>query len=210
MSNGFHRLHSLRMENDEAGFRMSEQKERFERMAGRHENGTAPQAVSAFQLFQTPPELARRLVDLLALSPDDRLLEPSAGLGRLLDCLSPLEPCQAVAVEIAPQLARALYEQHRERVLIMQRDFLQQSPGALGLFDAVAMNPPFHLRADIRHIIHALTFIRPGGRLAALCMDTPQRESILRPMADTWEQIPAGAFKSEGTNVPTVLLTIRR
>lgn len=211
MSNaGFHRLHALRMENDAAGFAMEEMRPRFERMANRHENGTAPRAVSAYQLFQTPPDLARRLVDLLELKPADRLLEPSAGLGRLLDCIPPLEPCSTVAVEIAPALAGALYSQHRERVQIIQRDFLAQSPDELGSFDAVAMNPPFHMRSDIRHILHAAKFLKPGGKLAALCMDTPHRETALRPIATTWEKIPAGAFKGEGTNVPTILLTILR
>jgi len=208
MNEGFHRLQNLRMENDAARFAMDEMRPRFETMKNRKENGTAPQAVSAYQLFQTPPEIARRLVDLLELTPGKRLLEPSAGLGRLLDCIAPLEPVETVAVEISADLTRALYYQRRERVQLLCRDFLTQEPGDLGTFDAIAMNPPFHMRADVRHIIHALQFLKPGGKLAALCMDTPQREAILRPMAATWESIPAGAFKAEGTGVPTILLTI--
>jgi len=199
---GFHRLHSLRMENDAAGYAMEEMRRRFERLTSRHENGTAPRAVSAYQLFQTPPDLAARLVGLLGTPV--RCLEPSAGLGRMLDRLA----CEVVAVEQAPQLCAELYQQERERVTILQRDFLTVEPSETGLFDAVAMNPPFHMRSDIRHILHAVEFLKPGGKLAALCLDTPHRERALQHLANTWERIPAGAFRSEGTGVACVLLTI--
>lgn len=205
---GFHRLHNLRMQNDDAGFAMEEQSDRFARIANRHTNGTAPRAVSAFQLFQTPPELAARLAALLDLSPAARVLEPSAGLGRLLDALRNLAPREVVAVETSPDCARELFTQNRAGVTIKQRDFLATTPEELGFFDAVAMNPPFHMRADIRHILHARSFLAPRGRLAALCLDTPQRAAALRSLASTWEQIPAGAFRSEGTNVPAILLSI--
>lgn len=191
------------MENDAKGFAMEEMRPRFSALANRHENQTAPRAVSAYQLFQTPPELATRLVALLGTP--RRVLEPSAGLGRLLDVIA----CEAVAIEQAPQLCAELFRQDRERVRIMQRDFLAVDPEETGLFDAVAMNPPFHMRSDIAHIRHALRFLSPGGTLAALCLDTEHRERALREMSATWEKIPAGAFKSEGTGVACILLTIQ-
>lgn len=217
----FNHLHALRMENDAAGFAMAEMRPRFDRLAGRHENGTAPRAVSAFQLFQTPPELAARLVAALHLQPGARILEPSAGLGRLLDALAdcsalpaPRSAFEVVAVEMASQCAGELFQQDRPGVRILQRDFLACAPmdacggSPLGLFDAVVMNPPFHLRADVRHILHARQFLKPGGILAALCLDTPHRESALRAECLTWDKIPPGTFGKEGTRVPTVLLTI--
>jgi protein-L-isoaspartate O-methyltransferase len=207
--NPFHRLHTLRMENDAVKFAMDEQRPRFERMATRHENGTAPRAVSAYQLFQTPPELAARLVALLNLKPGQRVLEPSAGLGRLIEAIDDAQPrCPVVAVEVAAQLAAELFQKYQSGVTLKQRDFLTTQPAELGEFDAVAMNPPFHMRADIRHILHARTFLKPGGKLAALCLDTPHRSAALRGLCDHWEQIPAGTFRGEGTNVPTVLLRL--
>lgn len=199
------------MENDDAGYRIEEMRPRFAALATRHEDGTAPRAVSTFQLFQTPPELAARLVAALDLAPGSRVLEPSAGLGRLLDALAPHQPREIVAVEIAAACAGELFRQDRSSNRIMQRDFLALRPEDTGEpFDAVAMNPPFHMRADIRHIRHALTFLRPGGKLAALCLDTQHRHTALSALADTWDAIPAGAFKGEGTQVPTVLLTITK
>lgn len=241
----FNRLHSLRMANDAAGFAMAELKPRFDRLAGRHENGSAPRAVVVHQLFQTPPDLAARLVALLDLvgmarcavpggtpagtpncaratgadgasapSLPLRILEPSAGLGRILDAISACQrfsvsAFETVAVEIAPDCAQELFNQDRPNVRIRQRDFLTCTPAELGLFDCIAMNPPFTMRADIRHILHARQFLKPGGRLAALCFDTPSRHAKLKPLCREWISIPAGTFKHEGTNVPTALLLIQ-
>jgi predicted RNA methylase len=205
----FNRLHGLRMENDEAGYRMDEMRPRFQALAQRHETGTAPRAVTAFQLFQTPPAIAAQLVAMIGRERlTGAVLEPSAGLGRILDAIRPSVPVATVAVEVAPQIAAELYRQQREGVKLVQRDFLATTPAELGLFDAVVMNPPFHMRADIRHIEHARRFLKPGGRLAAICLDTHHREKALKPIASQWIKLDAGAFKNEGTNVATVMLTI--
>jgi len=206
----FNRLHTLRMENDAAKYAQDELRPRFDRLAGRHENGTAPRAVSAFQLFQTPPDIAARLVSASGANRSCRVLEPSAGLGRILDALQKSGAWDITAVEMAANIAGELYAQCRPELKILQRDFLTVIPEETGLFDCVVMNPPFHLRADIRHILHALKFLQTGGTLAALCLDTPHREKALRPMSSSWEKLPAGTFAKEGTYVPTVLLTIRK
>ncbi len=208
--NGFYRLHSLRMENDAAGFAMAEMRPRFQSLAQRHGNGTAPRAVVAYQLFQTPPQIAAQLAQMLNLAPGARVLEPSAGLGRLLDAVKAYEPGEVVAVENAPQCAAELFKQDRDRVTIKQRDFLTLTPEDIETFDAVIMNPPFHLRADIRHIFHARSFLKPGGTLAALCMNTRHREEQLKPIAATWQELPDKAFKAEGTNISACILTIQQ
>lgn len=205
----FNRLHVLRMDNDAVGFAMQEQGQRFARIAGRHENGTAPRSVSAFQLFQTPPALAARMVGLLGNAVRGRVLEPSTGLGRILDALAPFAPVATVAVEMAATCARELFAQNRAGVRILQRDFLTMTPEETGLFDAVVMNPPFHMRADVRHILHARKFLNRGGVLVAICMTGPHRERDLRPLCETWEELPPGTFHSEGTGVGAVLLTMK-
>lgn len=202
------RLQSLQIDSLLTGATLDSMRPRFATLRDRHDNGTAPRAVSAFQLFQTPPEVAAQLVRLLNPSEGARILEPSAGLGRILDALTPRRPSEVVAVEHAPNLAAELYAQERTGVRLVQRDFLTTTPAELGAFDFIAMNPPFHMRADIRHISHALQFLRKGGRLAALCMDTPHRAEAFRRKAVEWISLPAGTFKHEGTSVPTVLFLI--
>lgn len=200
------RLESLQIETVLAGATLTALRPRFDRLAARHENGTAPRAVSAFNLFQTPASVAARLVGVLDLKPGARVLEPSAGLGRIIEAL-PKYCGDVVAVEIAASVSAELFRRDWMGVTLLQRDFLTCTPAELGLFDAVAMNPPFHMRADIRHILHAITFLKPGGRLAALCLDTHHREKALRHRAATWEQLPETTFAKEGTHVRTVLAT---
>ncbi len=199
------RLEALQIETVLAGATLAGLRPRFERLANRHENGTAPRAVSAFQLFQTPAENARRLVEVADVREGMRVLEPSAGLGRILD---ELPTCEVVAVEMAAACAGELFRQQRAGVALLQRDFLTCRPEELGTFDRVVMNPPFHLRSDIRHIEHARKFLRPGGVLAAICFDTEHRRKALQPLAATWERLPPDTFAKEGTHVAAVMLTI--
>lgn len=200
------RLHELRMANDQRKYDMDEMRPRFETMRDRHTNGTAPQAVSAYQLFQTPATLAAHMATLLGVAAAGRILEPSAGLARLIDAVAPYRPTQIVAVESAAECAKFLF--NNRTVQLLQRDFLTVSPEETGLFDGVIMNPPFHMRADVRHIQHARQFLKPGGTLVAICMDTHHRTDALRGIASTWQPLPARTFAEAATNVPTVLLTI--
>lgn len=205
-----HRLHSLRVTNEQRAADMAEARPTFDKLRHRHENGTAPRAVSAWQLFQTPETLAAQMVQHL---PEHaaRILEPSAGLGRLIHATRQRFPAAALtAIEEAPQLAGELFALQAEGVTLLQRDFLTVTPEPGELFDAAIMNPPFHMRADIKHTRHALTFLKPGGKLVGLCMDTRHRREALQPLADHWQEIPAGAFRSEGTNIPTILFSITK
>lgn len=202
--NGFHRLHALRMENDQRGFDMEEMRPRFERIAQRHENGSAPRAVVVYQLFQTPLEIAAQLVGLLNLRPGCQVLEPSAGLGNLIRAVLPFGPSKLTAVETAPQCAAELYRMEHEGLTLIQRDFLTVTTEEIGFFDAVLMNPPFHMRADIRHIKHAESFLRRGGRIAAICMDTSHRREAFHDW--NWIELPPNAFRSSGTNVKTCII----
>jgi hypothetical protein len=70
------------------------------------------------------------------------------------------------------------------------------------------MNPPFHMRADIRHIQHARRFLKPGARLPAVCFNTRHRIEAFKSQAEQWIDLPAGAFASEGTRVPTAILIL--
>lgn len=176
---------------------------------------TGVQVITAPQLFPTPTDLAARMVELAEIQPGNEVLEPSAGTGRLLDAL--ISPDQTdwsvgaisrlVAVESNLALAKRLRTTYA-CADVREGDFLE-SNGDLGKFDRIIMNPPFEKAADIRHIQHALTFLKPGGKLVALCANGPRQNETLRPIADTWEDLPADAFKHAGTGVRVVLLTIQ-
>lgn len=199
------RLHAARMANTETGYRMDEMRPRFEALRTRHEDGTAPRAVSAFQLFQTPASLAARMVELADIRPHHSVLEPSAGLGRILRPILARSPDRVHACELDATLAGELFTQF-PAVELSQGDFLEKH---LGEFDRIIMNPPFHMRADVRHVLHAAGHLAPGGVLVGLCLAGRHREEGIYPLADHWETIPAGAFRAEGTNVETILFRIQ-
>ena len=202
----FNRLHSLRMRNTATGYEMDEMRGRFAGLANRHENGTAPRAVVAHQLFQTSAKHARQLVELVNPQEGERILEPSAGLGRLLDAIQERGRLDVMAVEMAASCASELYAQNREGVTLKQCDFLTLETYDTGLFDCVIMNPPFTMRSDIRHINHALTFLKKGGRLGAICFDTEHRRKAYK--GAQWIPLPADAFKEAGTSVQTAIILI--
>jgi len=210
--NAFHRLHRLRMENDEHAQRMDALRPRFDALRTRHEDGTAPRAVSAFNLFQTPPALAARMA---ALVPEGAksILEPSAGLGRLYTAARALHPKTRIdLVEIAPECAGELYSitENDNFCTLTQKDFLEMPEMPCSFYDAIIMNPPFKMRRDIKHIMHALNYLKSGGTLIGLCLAGAIREKHLMPLCTSWESIPAGTFKTEGTRVETILFTITK
>jgi hypothetical protein len=60
------RLISLKHKHEKAGATMDAMRRRFDRLASRHEDGTAPQAITAFNLFQTPEPIAARMAAMVA------------------------------------------------------------------------------------------------------------------------------------------------
>lgn len=173
-------------------------------------------AVVAPQLFPTSPDKAAYMVKLLDPQPGNDILEPQAGTGALITSLADFS-CWITAVEINPALAdqlRTRWETGNNGtdrkplcVKVICADFLECN-GNLGKFDRIIMNPPFVNGADIKHIRHAIAFLRPGGRLVGLCANGHRQREQLRPLADFWEDLPPGSFSDQGTNVNVALLVI--
>lgn len=183
----------------------------FDAMRAQLKHGV--QVVTVPQLFSTPADLGARMVDMAEIQDGDEVLEPNAGTGALVDAVRSniaagrSGRCVITAVEINLHLAERL----RDLDCLGQRyvrcvDFLQCKDGELGKFDKILMNPPFENAADIKHIEHAATMLKPGGRLVAICANGPRQNAKLRPLADEWEVLPPGTFA--GTNASAALLVI--
>jgi phospholipid N-methyltransferase len=160
--------------------------------------------VSTPQLFPTPPEIARRVVELADIRPRMAVLEPSAGTGALLDAIS--QDASVTAVEVNAALAESLRARY-PRAEVRCADFLALGE-ELGQFDRVVMNPPFGRGADIEHIRHAFRMLKPGGRLVAVCANGPRQQEVLGEICSAWIELPAGSFKEEGTNVNAAIVLI--
>lgn len=164
------------------------------------ETGKAVNQKQTFQFFPTPKEIARRMVKLAGVQKGHRILEPSAGLGAILSEL-PGDTCR-VAVEINPEMADKLHIFGEVRCA----DFLTIN-GELGMFDRVIMNPPFTGGQDIKHITHAMTMLKPGGRLVAICANGPKQREYFS-IASEWIDLEPGAFKESGTGVNAAMVVI--
>ena len=163
--------------------------------------------VIANQLFPTPTDLAERMVKMAGVEPGQRVLEPSAGTGRIIDALDAVPGANVVAVELSVTLADNLRLRSNTKHEIRCADFLELN-GELGTFDRIVMNPPFENGSDIKHIKHAAGMLKPGGRLVAICVNGPRQREQLEPLADLWEDLPEETFKQAGTGVRTALLVI--
>lgn len=169
--------------------------------------------------FPTPPEVVDRLLELAEIEQGMLVLEPSAGQG-------------AIAVEIADRgaivhcfeidpvnhgkLANNLFTTTAEYSAGLG-DFLTVEPGNTNLrgdlYDRVVMNPPFGKNAAPEHVLHALQFLQPGGRLVAVMPSsvtfrTDALNDKVRYLAKHIESLPDNSFAESGTNVNTVIVTI--
>lgn len=177
-----------------------------------------------YQWFATPPEVAECLVDALSIptSGSFLLLEPSAGDGAILRELSAhAGVLRVVANEIDPRHEAPLNAamQLFPEAHVIWGDFLHQVPSTPPIFDFVVMNPPFSGGRAVAHVNHAMNFLRPGGRLAAVVPSgvqfrqdkahTALRNRVLAS-GGSLTPLPSDSFRSVGTGVETMALTYTR
>lgn len=153
------------------------------------------------------------------------VLEPSAGEGAIavpIAKLGAIVHCFEINPKHRIRLASKLFAFSPE-YSVAGDDFLEiTKPNLKGdLYDRIVMNPPFARQADITHVLHALNFLAPGGRLvsvmsAGIMFRTNQIyrnfTTILRSYysGGTIEALPEGSFAASGTNVNTVIVTMER
>lgn len=172
--------------------------------------GAVTNAKQEFGAFFTPAPLAKRVVEMAAIAPGHRILEPSAGIGHLLREMPGDTSRQAIEINAA------FVEKLHPFAAVRCADFLNCN-GELGLFDKIVMNPPFAKQADIRHVLHAAKFLKPGGRLVSIMSASVQFRTDARSdefrafvaeRSGNIEALPADSFKTSGTGVNAVVVTI--
>lgn len=168
------------------------------------------------QYYRSPDEVADKVVVKLDLKNGERVLEPSCGCGSILDALG-RAGARCVGMEVDPGRAE---EAMRKGYAVHVANFLETA--ATGDFDAVAMNPPFYGKHYIRHVEHALRFLKSGGRLAAVLPVTARYDHGIINQAwahkhgailsdySGWSDLPIGSFSESGTNINTTILFLRK
>jgi predicted RNA methylase len=164
-----------------------------------------------FGFFPTPDDIAHEAVSAADIEPDMLVLEPSAGHGALAE----LARAAGGKVECFEVLVENVAELERRCLHVTAGDFLEQPPRAI--YDRVVMNPPFAKQADIKHVLHALKFVKPGGRLVAIMSNgstfrsdrrTAEFNALVESLGGTVARLPDGSFKASGTMVSTILVTL--
>lgn len=183
--------------------------------------------------FPTPDEVAHGIMimsDLEKLRDEDLFLEPQAGSGALLDYLqkhasellqtdvyAPLKPrlhlVEKSPIRCAILRAKGYTNVHQGDFLLYQTDLR---------FARILMNPPFSLpgatTAYIDHILHAFTFLAPGGVLTTIASDhfirhKDQRSQSFLEFVTTngcFEPNDENAFKGTGTSVQTLTIALEK
>lgn len=169
-----------------------------------------------FGYFPTPPKVVSRLMEIAGIESGMRVLEPSAGqgaiawacaeAGALVDCYEIQQGNAFMLAMTSPvDLGRTV-----------TADFLTIAPEPV--YERVVMNPPFAKQADIKHVTHALKFLKPDGLLVSVMSAsvtfrdnklTQDFRDLIRSRGGDIEAIEDGAFKSSGTMVRTVIVTMR-
>jgi predicted RNA methylase len=166
-----------------------------------------------YNFFPSPPSVVARLLELADIERGMRVLEPSAGKGAIayacadngatVDCYELME---SNFVALAGDI---------KFCSVRNMDFLSQAPEAS--YDRVVMNPPFAKQQDIKHVLHALKFLKPDGLLVSVMASsvtfrdnklTQEFRDLIRQRGGEIEALPDGAFKESGTNVRTVIVII--
>jgi predicted RNA methylase len=158
--------------------------------------------------FATPPAVVDRVMALALVSRNHECLEPSAGEGVLarsmlawggnVDCF-----------EVDHGRCLKLWDTRPGFRSVIEADFLQVTPRPI--YDRVVMNPPFMRGTDVRHVSHALRFLKPRGVLVSVMSAgfeyrQDRGTATLREFASYWENLPEDSFAEVGTSVRTVVV----
>jgi len=160
--------------------------------------------------FPTPPEIVKKMIELLELQMGDLILEPSAGQGHIADFL-PRE--KLLLGEILPENRQILKEKGYQNIIF--QDFMKHEFCGV---NKIIMNPPFENQADIDHVIHAFKHLNPVGILVSimsvgvLFRNNKKTQQFRDDILNYAEVIPLpdGSFKASGTMVNAIIIKIKK
>jgi len=170
-----------------------------------------------FQFFETPPELAKRLVEMANIQPGESVLEPNAGRGAIAKYIvksfwhtknlvpAPVLDCIELNYANREYLTKKWFN-------VVGNDFLQCHQK----YDVIIANPPFAPRqADIEHVSHMIDL---ANRIVVSVMGAGIKFRQNKKTLAFWEKVnqynwelidlPPGTFKASGTMVDTIILKI--
>lgn len=164
-----------------------------------------------FEYFPTPTAVVGVLMGKAGIKSGMLCLEPSAGRAAIADTMAEAGG-EVRVVELNVSNAEYL---RSNGYPVTQADFLTVEP--VQEYDRVVMNPPFSKQQDIKHVLHALKFLRPDGLLVSVMSAsvsfrenklTTDFRNMVAAKGGSIDPLPEGSFKTSGTMVNTVVVTI--
>lgn len=162
--------------------------------------------------FPTPQKIIDQMLGHLNITPDMKVLEPSAGCGHIADQLRN-KSNHVDVIEMNPELREILQDKNHH---VVASDFLHFSSKT---YDVIVMNPPFSKGQDIEHVQHAYQLLNAGGMLVALMSEGPffrkdqksiNWRSFLQQIDGTVKRLEEGSFlqsdRKTGVSVRMVIL----
>ena len=146
---------------------------------------------------------------------DEKVLEPSAGTGAIIDAIH--RSCPDVIVdcyELMPENKEILSK--KDNIRILGDDFTKCD---VAQYDKIIANPPFSKNQDIRHVRRMYECLNSGGVLAAItgphwefgseseCKDF---RKWLDDNGGKKFEIEEGAFKESGTGTKTIAVILKK
>jgi len=156
-----------------------------------------------FQFFETPEHIAKQLIKLADIQPDETVLEPSAGKG-------------AIAKYIPNCDCIELNELNRKHLIengfnIVGEEFLKFETK----YDVIIANPPFSFQSDISHVLHMIELANRkvvSVMSASVLFRTNKKTKMFREsvnkLGGSIEPLPDNSFKNSGTNIRTCIASV--
>lgn len=166
--------------------------------------------------FPTPMPLVLRMVEFVVTSPGMKVLEPSAGDGRMAQAARSRGAAVSV-VEWSSERRAALHGVEVGLSVFTACDFME-IPMRAGDYDGIVANPPFCRVGRGDHIDHLNKMLDLAPARLACVMPrsiefrTDRRHTVLRErlsgLGATIESLPEGTFRESGTDVRTSLVLL--
>ena len=164
------------------------------------------------QFFPTPNKIVKKMLDGVEIKHSDKLLEPSAGQGAIIEELikfnSNISYCEFEDINVD------ILKNKYPNLKFLKHDFLEVDNLK---FDKIFANPPFSKSQDIIHIKHMYDLLNKDGVLVSISgtswkykVDKKSKDfkDWLLTQKHSIEDIESGEFSESGTNVATCLIKI--
>jgi hypothetical protein len=156
------------------------------------------------QYYPTPKKIVDLVIGNFYIHDDLKILEPSCGDGMMLDGIRDIAK-NADLMGIEVDLGRC--EQARAKGHSVHcANFLEVPP--VQDYDRVIMNPPFYGKHYLKHVNHAIEFLKDGGAIICILPASAwydHRDEL--PKRAEWRDLPVGSFRDSGTNICTGYFT---